>query len=151
VRRFYVRRKDLSAFPFQFTFDREGVQQLLEKGDTYTYSILPPKDEFSFLHVHVLEDFIRAADAQWELPRSEMIRVAAAAMQAWLSGEIVPDDHFNGVDMLKVDQAWYPRDSTGEPRLASNPYDFEVILDEPWPTDELWARKTSPDNSVPAA
>lgn len=139
MRRFYVRRKDLSAFPFQFTYDRQGRPQPLARGATYTYSILPPKEGFNFLHVHIHEAFINRADAEWDLPAAEMIRVAAAAMQAWVAGEVVPEDHFNGTDMLFVDLEWYPREAAGGPRLASQPYDFEVVVDEPWATDGLWA------------
>ncbi|HET7010450.1 MAG TPA: hypothetical protein VFI11_06715, partial [Anaerolineales bacterium] len=108
MRRFYIRRKDLSAFPFQFYVDREGIQRRLERGHTYTFAIQPPKDRFEFLHVHVLADLAHEIEQRWELGRSELIRLAAKALEAWLQGEAIPDDHFNGKDLLKVDQAWYP-------------------------------------------
>ena len=44
MRRFYIKRKDLSHFPFQFYIDRNGVERQLEKGYTFTFAIEPPKD-----------------------------------------------------------------------------------------------------------
>lgn len=77
-----------------------------------------------------------------------MIRIAAKAFEAWLVGETIPEDHFNGTDLLKIDGAWYPQDPNGEPLLASNPYNFEVVTDEPSPADSLWSQDTP---SIPPA
>jgi len=142
MRRFYIRRKDLSVFPFQFSVDRNGVQRRLEKGHTFTFAIQPPKDEFHFLHVHVLDTFAQLAETRWDIAVAEMVRVAAKGMEAWLTGEEIPEDHFNGIDFLHIDLDWYPQEANGEPKLASNPYNFEVVIDEPWPTDALWSRDT---------
>ncbi|HBY98349.1 MAG: hypothetical protein M5U01_33805 [Ardenticatenaceae bacterium] len=150
MRHFYVRRKDLSAFPFQFYVDRDGVQRRLEKGQTFTFFIHPPKDRIEFLHVHILQDFAREAEERWNIPENELIRMAAKGFEAWLVGEVIPEDHFNGIDMLKIDRAWYPQDANGEPRLALNPYDFEVVTDEPWPTDAMWSLDSPSEESASA-
>jgi hypothetical protein len=133
MRRFYIRRKDFSQFPLQFYVGRDGVERRLEPGFTYTFAIEPPKDRFPFLHVHILATFARELDARWEIPEAELIRLAAKGLEAWLKNEPVPDDHFNDVDLLTIDAAWYPHGPDGAPALAANPYHFEVETDEPWP------------------
>ena len=50
-------------------------------------------------------------------------------MEAWLKDEY-PADHFNGTDLLKIDLTWYPQEAEGRPALASNPYRFQVVIDE---------------------
>ncbi len=135
MRRFYVRRKDFSHFPFQYYITREGIERPLEKGFTYTFYFEPPKEQFCFLHVHLLNEFALQVDDQWDIPEADLIRIAAKAFEAWLKGEAIPEDHFNGTDMLKVDEAWYPHNAEGIPLLAINPYRFEVETDDPWPID----------------
>ncbi|MEZ4867325.1 MAG: hypothetical protein R3C14_38730 [Caldilineaceae bacterium] len=140
MRRFYIRRKDLSHFPFQFYTDRNGVQQRLGRGYTYTLTIQPPKPPFDFLHIHVLAGFAQVAEERWDIAPADMIRVAAKAMAAWLQGAAIPASHFNGTDMLLVDLAWYPQDAEGRPLLEANPYEFEVVTDEAWVTDTFWPK-----------
>ena len=134
MRRFYVKRKDLSHFPFQFCIDRNGVEQPLEKGYTFTFAIEPPKDQFAFLHVHILQDFALQLDRCWDIPQANLIQVAAKAFEAWLKDEPIPEDHFNNFDLLKVDANWYPHGPDGVPTLIANPYYFDVSTNEPWPT-----------------
>ncbi len=146
MRRFYVKRKDLSHFPFQFYIDRNGVEQPLEKGHTFTFAIEPPKDRFAFLHVHILQDFVLELDQRWNIPQANLIQVAAKAFEVWLKNEPIPEDHFNNFDMLKVDANWYPHGSDGAPTLITNPYYFEVSTDEPWsPLAEVKTDSTSKD------
>jgi hypothetical protein len=133
MRRYILRRKDLSHFPFQFYIDRDGAQKRLEPCYTFTFAIEPPRERFAFLHVHILKDFADVLAQQWDIPQADLIRHAAQAMEAWFLGETVPDDHFNDFDMLKVDAAWHPRTADGSPALALNPYRWEVEVDEPWP------------------
>ena len=133
MRRFYIKRKDLSHFPFQFYTDRYGVEQPLEKGYTFTFAIEPPKEQFAFLHIHILQDFARELEQRWDIPQANLIQVAAKALEAWLKGEPIPEDHFNNLDMLRVDATWYPHGSDSAPALAANPYYFEISTDEPWP------------------
>ncbi len=132
MRRFYVKRKDLSHFPFQFYTDRNGVEQPLELGYTFTFALEPPKDQFPFLHVHILKDFALELEQRWDIPQANLIQVAAKAFEAWLKGEPIPEDHFNNLDMLKVDATWYPHGPDAVPTLVPNPYYFEVSTDEPW-------------------
>lgn len=145
MRRFYIRRKDLSSvFPFQFYYDRAGVRQRLDKGHTFTFAISPPKDQFHGLHVHILAEFAREAEQRWNISQAELILIAAKGLEVWLQGAAIPEDHFNGSDLLKIDQTWYPQGSDGKPKMVSNPYDFEVITDEPWPTDSMWSNDATP-------
>src|SRR5512135_3003284 len=134
MRRFYVKRKDLSHFPFQFYIDRNGVEQRLAKGFTFTFSMEPPKEGFPFLHVHILQDFALELDERWGIPQANLIQVAAKAFEAWLKGEPVPEDHFNNLDLLKVDAMWYPHGPDGVPTIITNPYYFDVSTDEAWPS-----------------
>ncbi len=137
MRYFHVVRKDRSAFPFQFYVDRHGVEHMLEHGGhTSSFGVLPTKDELDFVHVHVRADFVRAGEERWDLPESEWVRVAAAAIEAWLKNETIPEDHFNRMDMILVDQFWYPQAADGSPRMLVDPYEFDVVTDEPWPTDQ---------------
>lgn len=131
MRRFYVKRKDLSQFPFQFYVDRNGVEQPLEKGYTFTFAIEPPKDQFAFLHVHILQDFALQLDRCWDIPQANLIQVAAKAFETWLKDEPIPQDHFNNLDLLKVDADWYPHGPDGVPTLVVNPYYFDVSTNEP--------------------
>lgn len=134
MRRFYIKRKDLSHFPFQFYVDRNGVEQRLEKGYTFTFAIEPPKDQLAFLHVHILQDFALELGRRWDIPQSNLIQVAAKAFEAWVKNEPIPEDHFNNLDLLKVDAAWYPHSPDGVPTLIANPYYFDICTDEAWPT-----------------
>lgn len=148
MRRFYVKRKDLSHFPFQFYIDRNGIEQPLPKGYTFTFAIEPPKDPFPFLHVHIFQDFALELDRRWEIPQANFIQVAAKAFEAWLQGEPIPEDHFNNSDMLMVDAEWYPHDPNGAPMLAVNPYYFEVDTNEPWSPLADLENKTTVSNSI---
>ena len=139
MRRFYVRRKDLSVFPFQFYYDRAGVRHRLEKGHTFTFAISPPKNRFDGLHVHILAEFAQEAERRWNISQAELILIAAKGLEAWLQDEDIPEDHFNGSDLLKIDKIWYPQSPDGKPKMISNPYSFEVTTDEPWPTDSMWS------------
>lgn len=132
MRSFYVKRKDLSHFPFQFCTDRNGVEQSLEPGYTFTFSMEPPKEHFPFLHIHILKDFARELEQRWGIPQANLIQVAAKAFEVWLKGEPIPEDHFNNLDMIKVDANWYPHEPDNAPMLAPNPYYFLVETDEPW-------------------
>lgn len=134
MRRFYIKRKDLSHFPFQFYIDRNGVERQLEKGYTFTFAIEPPKDQFAFLHVHILQDFALELDRRWDIPQANLIQVAAKAFEAWLKSEPIPEDHFNNLDLLKVDALWYPHGPDGVPTIITNPYYFDVSTDEAWPS-----------------
>lgn len=134
MRRFYIKRKDLSHFPFQFYIDRNGVERPLEKGYTFTFAIEPPKDQFAFLHVHILQEFALDLDRRWDIPQANLIQVAAKAFEAWLKNDPIPEDHFNNLDLLKVDAAWYPHGPDGVPTLITNPYYFDISTDETWPT-----------------
>ncbi len=147
MRRFYVRRKDLSPFPLQFYYDRDGVERRLEPGHTFTFAVEPPKDQFAFLHIHILDDFARLAEESWDIAEADLIRIAAKAFEAWLKGEAIPEDHFNGTDLLEIDAAWYPQGPDQAPALAANPYRFEVITDEAWPTDSGWPFAIPADSS----
>ncbi len=135
MRRFYVRRKDFSHFPFQIYITREGVESPLEKGVTYTFAFEPPKEQYSFLHIHILQDFAQQVEERWGIPETGLICIAARALEAWLQNQPIPEDHFNARDMLRVDAQWYPHDRDLAPLLMPNPYRFEVETDEPWPTD----------------
>ncbi|MFN8454860.1 MAG: hypothetical protein U0401_09365 [Anaerolineae bacterium] len=143
MRRFYIRRKDLSVFPFQFYYDRAGVRQRLGKGHTFTFAISPPKDKFYGLHVHITAEFAQEMEQRWQISSAELILIAAKGLEAWLQGEEIPEDNFNGKDFLRIDRAWYPHGPDGKPKMVSNPYDFEVITAEPWPTDQMWATDPS--------
>jgi hypothetical protein len=149
VRRFYVRRKDFSHFPFQYYITREGVERPLEKGATYTFYFEPPKEQFCFLHVHILDRFALKAEQEWDIPEADLIRIAAKGFEAWLKGEAIPEDHFNGTDLLKVDEAWYPHGPDLTPLLMPNPYRFEVETDDPWPIDvfRLYTETAQPARS----
>ena len=43
MKKYYVRRKDLTPFPFQYYYDQQGVQHKLPKGQTFTFAIHPQK------------------------------------------------------------------------------------------------------------
>ncbi|MGE5265108.1 MAG: hypothetical protein ACM3S0_17140 [Acidobacteriota bacterium] len=146
MRRFYVKRKDLSHFPFQFYVDRNGVERQLEKGHTFTFAIEPPKDQLAFLHVHILQDFALELDRRWDIPQSNLIQVAARAFEAWVKSEPIPEDHFNNLDLLKVDAAWYPHGPDGVPALIANPYYFDISTDEPWFTIANVKTDSTPDD-----
>jgi len=133
LRRYILRRKDFSQYPFQYTTDRAGKEQLLEPGYTFTFAIEPPRDDFAFLHIHIRKEFAIEIEQRWNIPQSDLIRLAAKAMESWFVGMPVPDDHFNTRDLLKVDAAWYPHDPDGTPALTLYPYRWEVEVDEPWP------------------
>lgn len=143
MKKFYVRRKDLTAFPFQFYYDRQGVQHKLAKGQTFTFAISPQKDRLDGLHVHIAADFIQEAERRWDLYENEMIRIAAAAMETWLLGGTIPEEHFNGVDMILIDMDWYPQQSNGKPGMIPNPFDFMVTTSEPGPVDAWWKPDTA--------
>jgi hypothetical protein len=148
VKKYYVRRKDLSPFPFQFYYDRQGVQHKLSKGETFTFAIHPQKDKLDGLHVHISKDFIEEAERRWDIYENEMMRIAAKAMENWLLGEAIPEEHFNGLDMILIDLEWYPQESSGKPAgkpgMIPNPFDFMVTTSESGPVDAWWQTDAAP-------
>jgi hypothetical protein len=147
VKKYYVRRKDLTPFPFQFYYDRQGLQHKLCKGETFTFAIHPQKDKLDGLHVHISTDFIQEAEKRWDIYENEMMRIAAKAMETWLLGGAIPEEHFNGVDMILIDLDWYPQESSGKPGMILNPFDFMVTTSEPGPVDAWWQNDATPEES----
>jgi hypothetical protein len=145
VKKYYVRRKDLTAFPFQFFYDRQGVEHKLSQGETFTFAIHPQKDKLDGLHVHISTDFIQEAERRWDVYKNEMMRIAAKAMETWLLGEAIPEEHFNGVDMILIDLDWYPQEPSGKPGMLPNPYDFMVTTSESGPMDAWWQTDDAPE------
>jgi hypothetical protein len=145
VKKYYVRRKDLTSFPFQFYYDRQGVQHKLSKGQVFTFAIHPQKDHLDGLHVHVSADFIQEAERRWDLFENEMIRIAAKAMETWLLGGSIPEGHFNGLDMILIDLDWFPQESGGKPGMIPNPFDFMVTTSESGPVDDWWRTTAAPE------
>lgn len=137
VRRFYVRRKDFSPFPFQFYIDRDGVERRLEPGQVFTYTFTPPREQVEYLHIFIPSDFAEWVESRWGISPADHIRIAATAFEAWLRLQ-APDTHQIGMNMIRVDTAWYPQAIDGSPALAPNFYSFEVETDEPWPMDSFW-------------
>jgi hypothetical protein len=145
VKKYYVRRKDLTPFPFQYYYDREGVQHRLSKGQTFSFAIHPQKDRLDGLHVHISTDFIREAESRWGFYENEMIRIAAKAMEIWLLEGSIPEEHFNGIDMILIDQDWYPQEASGKPGAVPNPFDFMVTTNEAGPVDSWWQTTATPE------
>jgi hypothetical protein len=138
VKSYYVRRKDLDHVPFQFYVTREGVARALEEGYTAVFSIIPPKNDIDVFYVRILQTFIEEIHERWGIAQADLLRIAAKGVETWLKNEQVPADHLYGPEWLKVDQDWYPRDPDGSPAMAADPYNFEVISDEPWPSILDW-------------
>jgi hypothetical protein len=145
MKKYYVRRKDLTPFPFQYYYDQHGVQHKLPKGQTFTFAIHPQKDLLDGLHVHVSSDFIQEAESRWDLFENEMMRIAAKAMEIWLLGGPIPQDHFNAVDMILIDLEWYPQAPNGKPEMVLNPFDFMVATNEAGPVDFWWQTEPAPE------
>ncbi len=145
MRTYYVRAKDLSHVPFQFYVHADGTALPLAQGHMSTFVILPPKDDFSEMHVHILADLASELDERWDIAEPDLIRVAAKAIEAWVRDDAVPADHFYGPGMIRLDRDWYPRETDGAPRIAADPYNFEVVSAEPWPSILDWQPAGSHD------
>lgn len=137
MRTFYIRRKDLDHVPFQYYISKEGVEQRLEEGYTGVFTISPSRGDIDTVYVRVVEDLAREITERWALSRGDLIRVAAKGAELWVKNA-VPADHLYGPEWLKMDQDWCPRDPNGGPAMMANPYTFEVVTDEPWPSILDW-------------
>ncbi len=138
MRTYYIRRKDLAHVPFQFYVWADGTERPLDRGYTSTFAISPPKGEYDVVHVLIVADFARTLERQWQIMEADFVRLAAKALEAWVKSDPIPADHYYGPDFLKVDQEWYPAEPDGTPRLAMDPYNFEVTTTEPWPAVFDW-------------
>ncbi len=138
MRSFYVRRKDLDHVPFQFYVRSDGVAQALDEGYTAVFSVTPPKNDIDVFYVRILRAFIEEIREHWGIAQADLLRIAAKGVESWLKNDSIPTDHLYGPEWLRVDQDWYPRDPDGSPAMAADPYNFEVISDEPWPSILDW-------------
>ncbi len=138
MRSFYVRRKDLDHVPFQYYVKTDGTALPLESGYTAVFVVVPPKDDIGEFYVRILDGFIQEMHERWAVGRDALLRIAAKAVESWLTNEPIPGDHFYGPEWLKVDSNWYPRDRDGSPAMVANPYEFQAISDEPWPSIDDW-------------
>ncbi len=154
MRTFYIRRKDLSHVPFQYYVYPDGASIALPPGLMSTFVIEPPKSDIGEMHVQIVEEFARELETRWGIPRADMLRVAAKALEAWVKDpSAAPADHFYGPGMMRVDAAWCPREPDGSPSSAPNPYTFKVETDEPWPSILDWDPHAprAPDPAPPPA
>lgn len=139
MRNFYVRRKDLDHVPFQYYISPDGVEQRLENGYTGVFTISPSRGNIDTVYVRIVEEFAQEVMDLLKVSRADLIRLAAKGVEAWLKGEPpIPADHHYGPEWLKMDRDWYPRDPGGSPSMMANPYTFEVVTDEPWPSILDW-------------
>ncbi len=139
MRTFFVRRKDLDHVPFQYYVSVDGAARPLPEGYTAVFSIMPPKNDIDVFYVRILKEFADEINARWNISQAELLLIAAKGVEAWLSDESIPEDHYFGPEWLKVDRDWYPRDPDGSPAMAVNPYDFAVVSNEDWPSIADWA------------
>ncbi len=138
MRSFYVRRKDLDHVPFQYYVNSDGTARLLDDGYTGVFTLLPPKGEIDTFYVRLTNELIRDMAERWGILQADLMRVAAKGVEAWLKGDPIPADHFYGPEWLKLDLDWFPRDPDGAPSMAVDPYSFQVVTDEPWPSILDW-------------
>lgn len=138
MRTYYVRRKDLSHVPFQYYVDADGSARPLDKGYTSTFALMPTKNDWDVMHVHIVDAFVHEMEARWGITEPDLLRVTAKALEAWLKNDPIPADHFYGPGMIKVDAGWYPRDLDNSPAMAADPYSFMVESDEPGPSIMDW-------------
>ncbi len=150
MRTFQIRRKDLDHVPFQYYVKTDGTALPLENGYTAVFVVVPPKNDIGEFYVRILDGFIQEMHDRWGIARDALLRVAAKAVECWLTHEPIPADHFYGPEWLKVDANWYPRDSDGSPAMLANPYQFEVTSDEPWPSLDDWDFLRRPAVQSPA-
>lgn len=151
MRTFYVRRKDLSHVPFQYYVNADGSARPLDKGYTSTFAIMPIKNDFDVMHVHIVDAFVHEMEKRWGITEPDLLRVTAKALEAWLKNEPVPQDHFYGPGMIKVDADWYPRDPDDSPAMAADPYSFMVETDEPGPSIMDWESDRPSDTASDSA
>lgn len=135
---FYVRRKDLSHVPFQYYVTGDGTARPLDPGLTSTFALMPTKDGFDVVHVHIVWEWAREMESRWGITEPDLVRVAAKVVEAWLKNEPIPPDHFYGPDMIKVDADWYPYDPDQSPAMAVDPYNFMVATNLPSPSILEW-------------
>src|SRR5262249_33509514 len=96
-------------------------------------------------------------DERWGIPASDLLRVAAKALEAWVKELPIPADHYYGPDFIKVDQQWYPAEPDGSPAIALDPYIFEVQTDEfypamlDWPLFNPERRSDEPQDTPPVS
>jgi hypothetical protein len=138
MRTYYIRRKDLSHVPFQYYVWADGRERPLDKGITSTFALTPPKGVYDVVHVLIVADFVQLLAQQWDIQESDVVRVAAKALEAWIKEEPIPLDHFYGPDFLKVDADWYPANADGSPAVALDPYVFIVETADPYPPMFEW-------------
>lgn len=139
MRNFYVRRKDLDHVPFQYYISPDGVEQRLENGYTGVFTISPSRGNIDTVYVRIVEELAQEILDRLGVSRADLIRLAAKGVEVWLKGKPpIPADHLYGPEWLKMDRDWYPREPDGSPSMMANPYTFEVVTDEPWPSILDW-------------
>lgn len=151
MRKFYVRRKDLDHVPFQFYVSSAGVAQSMDEGYTGVFAIIPPKNDIDVFYVRIVNELAHELEENWGISQADLLRVAAMGVQAWLKDQAIPTDHFYGPEWMKMDRDWYLRESDGSPAMAADPYSFEVVSDEPWPSILDWDYTRRRDELSPAA